>query len=299
MLAKITLSAILLSFGYNIYAQEIASADTIKSSVKLDIGFGYTPTTDYTNTQNTELISSPIVSPGIAYSHKSGFGLSLNSSFLLSNSNNQSLYEMIISPSYNYGKSKLYSLGASYSRFYYNKNSPIPQTPINNELYTFFSYDDLFIKPSIEFDYGFGTIKNAKVYSFKKKTSLGSQTISGHDLSVTLNASKSLSFDNLLTPEDELEVATKVSLISGTENFFRNLKTSKNLSRNKHFQDNSTSATSTDGSKFELRSFQTAVSLNYAIGKFNLIPQYDIAFPLSGDSKTPYGYFTANLQFTF
>jgi len=104
-----------------------------------------------------------ILSPVIGYYHKSGPGLTI-----ASNGTNTgqgfSLYQYLITPSFDFIQSRKWVGGISYSR-YFNKDSvQFYLTPLQNEVNAYFLYRKSWLQPGLSVTYGWGSSEDVKKY---------------------------------------------------------------------------------------------------------------------------------------
>jgi len=122
-------------------------------NVSLGAGNGYF---SFENKNSVYLTSRRklILTPGIGYFHKSGLGLSATA-FMLAD-NGLSMYQMSFSPSYDLIR-RAFSTGISYTRYVQKDSVDFYLTPVQNELFAYFSYKNWWIRPSVNIAYGWGS----------------------------------------------------------------------------------------------------------------------------------------------
>jgi hypothetical protein len=95
-------------------------------------------------------------SPAMGYYDKSGFGITALSS-AVNDSNKLNLYQFSISPSYDYLRNRNLAAGFSYTRFFTKNALPFYTTPIQNELYGYFTWRKWWVRPMVAVSYGWGS----------------------------------------------------------------------------------------------------------------------------------------------
>jgi hypothetical protein len=94
--------------------------------------------------------------PALGYYDKSGLGITALSSAVHDN-NKLNLYQFSISPSYDYLRNRNLATGFSYTRFFTKNSLPFYTTPIQNELYGYFTWRKWWVRPMVAVSYGWGS----------------------------------------------------------------------------------------------------------------------------------------------
>ena len=95
-------------------------------------------------------------SPTLGYYHKSGLGITTNG-YIVDDGNNMNLYQVAISPSYDFLKDKKFATGISYTRYITKDSLPFYTTPLKNDIYAYFTYRKWWIRPMLALSYGWGS----------------------------------------------------------------------------------------------------------------------------------------------
>ena len=95
-----------------------------------------------------------IVSPSLAYYHKSGLGISATG-YLINKEKGLDFYQYVFTPSFDI-INRTFSTGISFSRYISEDSLDFYTTPIQNEVFTYFSYKKWWLRPSISVSYGWG-----------------------------------------------------------------------------------------------------------------------------------------------
>ena len=248
-----------------------------------------------------------IFSPSVGYYHKSGIGIS-GTGYILNDNNRLNLYQFVITPSFDVIKRNL-STGVSFSK-YLNKNSlTFYTTPIQNEIFAYFSYKKWWLRPSLSISYGWGSKTEYEKKQFKIYKRLLQQsnryylTIrnveSINDLSITISLRKDFNFYNVLSREDNITFTPVILLNSGTQNFGFN--TSYTYTLPSAIRVNSTPGNSNISERTELgpQSLTMVLRTSYLKGKFLLQPQilFDYYLPEAEDHFNTVFSVTASVSF--
>jgi hypothetical protein len=95
-------------------------------------------------------------SPALGYYDKSGLGITALSAAV--NDNDQlNFYQFSISPSYDYLRNRNLATGVSFTKFFTKNELPFYTTPIQNELYGYFTWRKWWVRPMVAVSYGWGS----------------------------------------------------------------------------------------------------------------------------------------------
>ena len=95
---------------------------------------------NFTSKQNDVLEATPKItySPMLTWYHKSGLGLT-GTGYVV-NDENLNLYQFSVSPTYDYLRNKDIAFGVSYTRFFTKRLFPFYTSPLQNEIYGYFTW---------------------------------------------------------------------------------------------------------------------------------------------------------------
>ena len=96
------------------------------------------------------------ITPFFGYYDKSGLGVTGIASFV-SDQKKFRFYQLAISPSYDYLENKNLATGISYTRYFTQDSLPFYTSPLQNELYAYFTYRKWWFKPMVGVSYGWGS----------------------------------------------------------------------------------------------------------------------------------------------
>lgn len=248
-----------------------------------------------------------IITPAIAYYHRSGFGLSATA-FALSD-HGLSLYQWSFSPSYDLLKKK-YSTGIAYTRYLSRDSLDFYTTPIKNELFAYFTYKNWWVRPSVSFSYGWGSRTQYDKERAQRLAVLLSQSDnyyvivkneeSVRDFSMTLSLRKDIDWFNVISGEDNITFTPAILVNFGTQNFGFN--TSYSYSHNApELLPNSLPSNNeiTSSAEFAPQSTTLLLRGSYLKGKFLLQPQLLLDYGLQSSDKSLRTVFSITAAVTF
>src|SRR5687768_11476650 len=191
--------------------------------VNTGIGTGFFSFNDRNSvTVNTE--KKLIFSPSIGYFHKTGLGFAASGYALLNNGMN--FYQYSFSPSFDCIK-KSFSAGIAYTRYLTKDSLDFYTTPIQNELFAYFSYKKWWVRPTLSLSYGWGSkeeyekreidrrlriLRNSYYVNVKNVTSV-------RDFSATISVRKDIDWYGVLHKSDNITLTPIAMLNAGTQNY--------------------------------------------------------------------------------
>jgi hypothetical protein len=238
----------------------------------------------------SQLESKLVVTPGVAYFHKSGLSLSA-AAYMTSFNGKSDFYQFSLTPSFSTNKSKKISATISYTRIFSRKGYADAASPIQNDLYGTAYLKKFWFEPGISF--GFSGGKNTEYHHydtvlFSIRRIFTDTVISRiNTFSVSAFVQHSFEFLDILKKGDGISIAPKLILNAGSNRYSENhynpykaffnkiLQRRKNLGRLQY---------STD---FGFQSVACSIDINYIIGKFGFEPQVyaDYFLPETTDKK--------------
>jgi hypothetical protein len=276
-------------------------------TVNMGIGTGFFSFNDRNSvTVNTE--KKLIFSPSLGYFHKSGFGIAASAYALLNNGIN--FYQYSISPSFDCIK-KSFSAGIAYTRYLTKDSVNFYTTPIQNELFTYFSYKKWWVRPTISLSYGWGSkaeyekreaTRLARLLSDRNRyyVTIKSEE-SVKDFSATISLRKDFDWYNVFRKSDNVTLTPIAMLNAGTQNYGFNTSYSYNFSpvRANSLPSNNDIS---DNTQFAFQSACLAIRGSYLKGRFLLQSQvlfdYFLQDVQDSDSKLNTVYsITAGISF--
>jgi hypothetical protein len=246
--------------------------------VNTGIGTGFFSFNDRNSVAvNTE--KKLIFSPSVGYFHKTGLGIAASGYALLNNGMN--FYQYSFSPSFDCIK-KSFSTGIAYTRYLTKDSLDFYTTPIQNELFAYFSYKKWWVRPTLSVSYGWGS-KNEeeKREAYRRLRILEAtrsywvnikKTTSVRDFSTTISVRKDIDWYNVLGKADNITLTPIFMLNAGTQNYGFNTSYSYNFSpvRANSLPSNNDIS---DNTQFAFQSACAALRGSYLKGRFLLQSQ--------------------------
>lgn len=261
-------------------------------------------------TNNSAILTSEkklIISPAVGYFHKSGLGFSATA-YMINDNSKMNFYQYVLAPSFDVIRRK-FSTGISFSRYISKDSLTFYTTPIQNEFFTYFSYKNWWLRPSISMSYGWGskTEYEKREAKLKKRLLRGGNRYyitvankeSVSDFSLTLSLRKDFNWYDVLSKRDNITFTPVVLFNSGTQNFGFN--TSYTYSLPSAIRVNATPANSkvNETTDFAPQSLSMVFRGSYIRGKFIIQPQvlFDYYLPQGEDKFNTVFSVTAGLSF--
>jgi hypothetical protein len=273
---------------FDSYLDSIAGSKSF-FTVNASIGTGYFSFNEKNSvTVNTQ--KKLIFSPAVGYFHKTGLGVSASAFALLHNGMN--FYQYAVSPSYDRIK-KSYSTGIAYTRYFTKDSLNFYTTPIQNELFAYFSYKKWWVRPTLSLSYGWGskeeyqkreTTRLARLLEARRRYYvIVKNTTSVSDFSATISLRKDFDWYSVLFKRDNITITPIAMLNAGTQTYGFNTSYSYNFSpvRANSLPSNNDIS---DNTQFAFQSACMALRGSYLKGRFLL------------QSQVLFDYFLQDLQ---
>lgn len=247
--------------------------------------------------------------PTLGYYHHSGFGITANS-FVVKDPQNINIYQYSISPSFDHLKDKNLATGFSLTKYFTKDSLPFYTTPLQNELYAYFTYRKWWIRPTVAINYGWGSRSD---YSERQEyiTSLrlrlrGYTTIntkeSVKDFSIITSLRHDFYWLKMLSKKDHFRFTPQLSLTSGTQQFGFNMSSNTyatGVRTNSDVLFNSENVVLNDKIRFQPLSVTMFLRTEYSIGKFFIQPQLIFDYYIPANSKNFNTIGSVNAGFMF
>jgi hypothetical protein len=231
------------------------------------------------------------ITPSLSYFHKSGLGI-YGSTTIIDDGVNMNPYVFLVSGTYDYVRNRNFITGISASHFFTKDSLPFYTSPLQNELYAYFTYRNFWVRPSVAVNYGWGSRtafeeREEYITSIRLRpngfTKINTQeTIA--DLTVTASLRKDFYWLDVLTGNDFVRLTPQIAFTSGTQRFGFNQTT-------KTYGITSVSGTNVlynsdefyldDQLSFQPLSLSGIIKTEFSKGKFFIQPQFvlDYYFP--------------------
>ncbi len=276
--------------------------------MSLSMGKGYY---NFENKSNSLIESSKRLTytPSLGYYNKSGFGLTMMG-YIVNDKENMNFYQFSLSPSFDYLKNKDIAAGISFTKFFTKDSLPFYTTPLQNELYAYFTYRKWWIKPTIAASYGWGSRtdydKRESVIQDLRLRRRGFTFINTQesisDFSITASIRHDFYWLDVFTFNDHIRITPQLALTSGTQKFGFNqsastyatvIRTGSNVlySTEDIYLD--------DQINFQPQSLTLYLRSEYSIGKFFVQPQLTLDYYFPATSKNFTSLFSVTAGFMF
>jgi hypothetical protein len=229
--------------------------------------------------------------PSLTYFHKSGFGFG-GSANVVNDSGKINPYLFTLTGAYDYIRNRKFITGISVSRYFTKDSLSFYTSPLQNEIYAYFAYRALCVRPSVSINYGWGsrtdyTEREEYIESFRLRPN-GYTRINTResitDFNVSASLRKDIYFLDVLSGNDFIRISPQVSFVSGTQKFGFN-QSSNTYGRTRltgaNVLYNSENIYLDDEMAFQPLSLTAFLKTEYSIGKFFIQPQLvvDYYFP--------------------
>jgi hypothetical protein len=266
---------------------------------------------NFTNKNNFSIDAAKRLtySPTLGYYHKSGVGITGNG-YITNDGTNMNLYQVAISPSYDYLQNRDLATGISFTRFFTRDSLPFYTTPLLNELSAYFTYRKWWIKPMISINYGWGSrtdyseretiIQDLRLRRRGFTYVNTEETVS--DFSIVASVRHDFYWLDVFSGRDHIRFTPQLAFTSGTQKFGFNQSSGTyvtNLRTTNNVLYNSENVYLDDELKFQPLSLSMYLRGEYSVGKFFVQPQltFDYYFPASTNNFNTVFSFTAGFIF--
>ena len=247
--------------------------------------------------------------PTLGYYHKSGLGLT-GVGYIVNDEANTNLYQVSVSPSYDYLENRKFATGLAYTRYFTKDSLPFYTSPLQNEIYTYFSYRGWWIRPTVSMSYGWGSRsdyqkRESKITSLRLRprgyTFINSKE-SVNDFSLTGSVRHDFYWLDVFTYNDHIRLTPQLAFTSGTQKFGFN-QTSNTygqiIQTGTNVLFNSENIYLDDKLNFQPLSLTFYLRSEYSLGKFFIQPQvvFDYYFPSASSNFST--IFSINAGFMF
>lgn len=248
-------------------------------------------------------------SPTIAYYHKSGLGLT-SAGYIINDGQNTNFYQLSVTPSFDYLKNKAFATGISLTKFFTKDSLPFYTSPLQNELYAYFTYRKAWFRPTVAVSYGWGSrsdyMKRESVIQDIRLRRSGFTYInteeSVSDFSLITSVRHDFYWLDVFTLNDHIRLTPQLALTSGTQKFGFNQSSSTYATVNRTGSNVLYSTENIyldDQLKFQPLSLTLHLRSEYSIGKFFIQPQFTFDYYFPATSNNFSTVFSLNLGVMF
>ena len=248
-------------------------------------------------------------SPTLGYYHKDGLGIT-GTGYIVDDGTNMNFYQTAITPSFDYLKNRDFATGLSYTKFFTKDSLPFYTTPLQNELYAYFTYRKLWVRPMLAISYGWGSRtdyaqRESLIQDLRLRrrgfTYINTQeTVS--DFSLIASVRHDFYWLDVLTFKDHIRFTPQITFTSGTQKFGFNQSsnTYATVIRNNSSVLYSTESVYLDDQiKFQPLSLTMYLRGEYSIGKFFIQPQFTMDYYFPATSNNFNSIFSINIGCMF
>ncbi len=248
-------------------------------------------------------------SPTLGYYTKNGLGLTATG-FLVNDGTNLNLFQTSLTPSFDYLKNRDLATGISYTRLFTRDSLPFYTTPLQNELYAYFTYRKWWIRPTVAVSYGWGSRKDY----FERETLIQDlrlrrrgftyinteETVS--DFTVMASVRHDFYWLDVFGRKDHIRFTPQIAFTSGTQKFGFNQSSSTyatTIRTSSNVLYSTESIYLDDQIKFQPLSLSLYLRGEYSLGKFFIQPQLIMDYYMPAETDNFNALFTVNLGFIF
>jgi hypothetical protein len=236
--------------------------------------------------------------PSLSYFSKSGLGLTTSAS-VVHDGKSMNPYQFSVTGSYDYLKNRAFITGVSFAKFFTKQNLGFYTSPLQNAMYTYFTYRRWWIKPTISASYAWGS---RSAYSEREEyitsirlrptgyTRINTEE-SINDFSMNVAVRHDFYWLNVLSNNDHVRITPQVLYVSGSQQFgFNQNSNSYGTLRttNTSVLYNTENITLDDQLYFQPIALTGFLKTEYSKGKVFIQPQvqFDYYFPAKSNKFT-------------
>lgn len=264
-------------------------------------------------TNNSTLIknaSKITLLPTLGYYHKGGLGITASANVIQENKK-LNAYQYVITPSFDYIKNMDFATGFSFTRYITKDSLSFYTSPLKNELTTYFTYRNWWLKPTAVLSYGWGQRSDfeeredfiTSLRLLRRGYTTINTTESVSDLSLVTSVSHDFYWLQVLTAKDHIRLSPQINLNSGTQRFgFNQTYNSYLVTRQKNTDPllrNTENVELNDHSSFKPQAISVFLRGEYGLGKAFLQPSFLVGYFFNNNEKPLNTMFAINAGFMF
>jgi len=248
-------------------------------------------------------------SPTLGYYHKSGLGITLNG-YLVDDGAKMNFFQTAVTPSFDFLKNKNFATGISFTKFFTKDSLSFYTTPIQNELYAYFTYRKWWLRPMLALSYGWGSRSDYEAREVllqdlrlrRRGFTYINTEEKVSDFSLMASVRHDFYWLDVFTYHDHIRVTPQLTFTSGTQKFGFNQSSTTyatGIRNSSNVLYNTDNFYLDDELKFQPLSLTLFLRSEYTLGKFFIQPQlaFDYFFPAS--TKQFNTLFSVNAGFMF
>lgn len=248
-------------------------------------------------------------SPTLGFYHKGGLGIT-GTGYIVDDGVNLNFYQGAITPSYDYLNNKSLATGISYTKFFTKDSLPFYTTPLQNELYAYFTYRKWWIRPTIAMSYGWGSrtdfMQREELIQDLRLRRRGFTYINTEekisDFSIMATLRHDFYWLDVLTFKDHIRFTPQISFTSGTQKFGFNQSSNTYatvIRNNSNVLYSTENVYLDDELRFQPLSLTMFLRGEYSIGKFFIQPQFTMDYYFPATSNNFNSIFSINIGCMF
>jgi hypothetical protein len=248
-------------------------------------------------------------SPTLGYYHKSGLGFTATG-YIVNDEKSLNFYQFSLTPSYDYLENRDLATGFSYTRYFAKDSLPFYTSPLQNELYGYFTYRKWWFRPTISMSYGWGSRsayqKREELIESLRLRPRGFTYINSKesvsDFSLMASVRHDFYWLDVFTYNDHIRITPQLLFTSGTQKFGFNQNSTTYAQTIRTGTDvlySSENVYLDNKMNFQPLSLTLYLRGEYSIGKFFIQPQavFDYYFPASSKNFSVLASVNAGFMF--
>jgi hypothetical protein len=271
------------------------------------------------------------ISPSLGFFHRSGLGVT-GGATIIRDSSGINPYQYFVSGSFDYARNHSWISGIAYTRYFTKENLSFYTSPLQNEVYGYFTYRDLWFKPSVNVAYGWGNRKGLEqlqsmIIELKQKKNTNNGNGNGNggggggnggadttittvdnlfnekviDLNLAVSVRHDFYFMHALS-SDHIKLTPQISFVNGSQQFGFNQTSTTYTSSSKNNRNvlvNTENNSFDNEFRFQPIAVTTFLKAEYKKGIFYLQPQLILDYYLQQTAKPFTTAFVVNCGLVF
>ena len=247
--------------------------------------------------------------PTLGYYHKNGLSISAAGN-IVNDNDKTNLFQVAVTPGFDHLSDRNLATGITYTKFFTRDSLSFYTTPLQNELYAYFTWRKWSVRPTISVSYGWGSRTDYRereelIYDLRLRRS-GLTTVNStesiSDFSVTTSLRRDFYWLQIFGFRDHIRLTPQLSFVSGTQKFGFNqssntyatiVRTGANVLYN------SENVYLDDQLDFQPLSLTFFLRGEYSIGKFFIQPQVILDYYFPATDRNFSALFSFNLGCMF
>ena len=247
--------------------------------------------------------------PTLGYYHQGGLGITAIG-YLVHNENKLNFYQFSLIPSFDYLQNRDFATGIAYTKFFTRDSLAFYTSPLQNELYAYFTYRKTWIRPTIGVSYGWGSRSDYEqreelIQSLRLRprgyTFINTRE-SVSDFSLISSVRHDFYWLDVFTYNDHIRLTPQLTFTSGTQKFGFNQSSNTyatNIRTGNNVLYSAENVYLDDKLKFQPLSLSFSLRSEYFIGSFFVQPQFTMDYYFPAESSNFSSLMSVNAGFIF